>query len=350
MRRMMTVKVMMRLTSAKDTSGNEDLDVVGNVRVTEVVVEALWVGLDAAEDLLHREVLHDALHFGVDRGTLDAQLSLLLRDLLVEDEVLDFLKASLELSVTGMSLETLAERVERLVVHLEESEDRSLSAVGLDVVGIEFEALFAVKERGLPSGELGVSGGAVGKEDSVGGITLDSLSVALDGLRELASSKGFVSAVLGFEGESGALVGLILGSLLFLTDSTHQLLDVSVAVLDKRRLKGVDGLVVLSEGTEGVSNANVGLGLELIISSVLTTDFEGFSAFVDRLLVLLEFHVAGSAVSVEGHIGVVEFDGLGKVLDGSLVLLGREGLGSLGLFLKCLLLLVGQLACWFGRR
>lgn len=125
------------------------------------------------------------------------------------------------------------------------------------VVRIKFEALFAVKKRGLPSGELGISGGAVGIEDSVGGITFDGLSVALDGLREFASGKGLVSAVLGFEGEGGALVGLLLCSLLLITDGAHQLLDVSVAVLDERRLKGVDGLVVLSEGTEGISNTDV---------------------------------------------------------------------------------------------
>lgn len=120
------------LTSAEDTSGDEDLDVVGNIRVTEVVVETLRVGLNAAEDLLHREVLHDALHLGVDRGTLDTQLTLFLADLLVEDEVLDLLQASLELSVTRVSLETLTERVESLVVHLQERENRSLATIGLD--------------------------------------------------------------------------------------------------------------------------------------------------------------------------------------------------------------------------
>lgn len=105
---------------------------MGDVRVTEVIAETFRVGLDAAEDLLHREVLHDALDLGVDRRTLDAQLSLFLADLLVEDEVLDLLQASLKLSVTGMSLETLTVCVERLVVHLQERENRSLSTIGLD--------------------------------------------------------------------------------------------------------------------------------------------------------------------------------------------------------------------------
>ena len=103
-----------------------------NVGIAKVICETLWIRFDAAKDLLHGEILHDGLNLWIGRGALNTHLSLLLRDILVEDETLDLLETRKELRVAGMNLEAVAIRLEGLVVHLEEGLDGSLATEGLD--------------------------------------------------------------------------------------------------------------------------------------------------------------------------------------------------------------------------
>ncbi len=79
-----------------------------------------------------------------------------------------------------------------------------------------------------------------------------------DGLGESSSIESVVSTILGLERKSGAEICLFFVLLFLVTDRSQELLDVAVAMLDERRFVRFDGLVVLAEGTEGVSNANEG--------------------------------------------------------------------------------------------
>jgi len=114
------------------------------------------------------------------------------------------------------------------------------------------------------------------------------------------------------------------------------LLELNISGLDLQSfLINIVGLGVATQSEKGSGLATITLG-------PVRLQLHGLFAILERLFIVLLGGVAGGAVGEEDVVGGVELDGLCEVIDGGGVVLGEEGLVSLGFVFFSLFVVAGE--------
>lgn len=110
--------------------------------------------------------------------------------------MLGVLESLLELSVSGLDLQSCLINIVGLGVATQSEKGSGLATITLGPVRLQLNRLFAILKRLLIVLLGGVTGGAVGEEDVVGGVELDGLCEVIDGGGVVLGKESLVS--LGF--------------------------------------------------------------------------------------------------------------------------------------------------------